>query len=305
MIGHIYAFCRNRYQVLKLVDLLQLLVLSALALLQLLLWRRVPASHFLIFVYVGAMFMLIVVASVARQQNGSFLYDLVLPTVILLVVYETIGYSIPAVNTTWFEPWLVAFDQKVFGTVASSYLQRFHSRILVDSLHFFYVVYYLFPVSLLIFMYARAARGAQRARAQFDEAVITIGLNFYFCFLLYFVFPVLGPHRNPLVSADFREHILASGGALTRYVRVFIDNAELTVYDCFPSLHTATTLLTVLLAFRYRLAIRMYYVAPAVLVIVSTMFLGYHYLLDVVAGAVIGLAAYGLSGWWRLRLTTS
>jgi membrane-associated phospholipid phosphatase len=154
-------------------------------------------------------------------------------------------------------------------------------------MHLFYVSFYFVPVSLLIIMYRRGKR------AEFQHTVAAIGLTFYADFLLYFVFPVLGPYRNPAVH--FTRDIVASGGPLTRLLRGFLDHAELATYDSFPSGHVAATLISILLAYHYRLKIRELYVFLGVMIVVSTVYLRYHYVADLPAGALVALAIYWIS----------
>ena len=282
---------------LRLIDLLQLAVLSALCVLEIALWRRLPASHLLEPLYAGLAVLVLVMAFAIRpraRRSISLFPDLLVPIAVLLIIYETIGVSIPLVNRTWLEPALVSFDRSLFGVTASAYCQRFYNPVLLDFLHLCYFSYYFFPLSLLAIMYAR------QARTQYQEAVIVIGLAFYICFLLYFLFPVIGPNRNPAVRAEFSKDIWVYGGPITKLVRGFITGAETTVYDCFPSAHTAVTLLVVLLAFRYRLALRHAYTVVGLFLIASTVVLRYHYLLDLVAGALLALAVY-----WITVLTAS
>jgi membrane-associated phospholipid phosphatase len=263
--------------------------LIGLTLLQLVLWSRLPASHALFAVYAGAIVVLTVTACLARPHGRGWISsidDLLLPIVILLVVFETIGYSIPVTSRAWVEPVALAFDRKLFGMVGSVYLEQFYDRTLLDALHLFYVIFYLVPLSLLVVMYTR------RSRAEFQDALSAIALTFYLCFFLYYLFPVVGPYRNPAVLEQFTKDILSSGGELTRYVRKFVQHAEWTSYDCFPSVHAAVTLVTVFLSYRYNLSIRRYYLLPAAMILISTVYLRYHYVLDIVAGAFIAVAVY-------------
>jgi membrane-associated phospholipid phosphatase len=48
-------------------------------------------------------------------------------------------------------------------------------------------------------------------------------------------------------------------------------------------------LVTIVLAYRYQLKIRGYVLALGLLLIISTVYLRYHYLVDVVAGAFLAL----------------
>jgi membrane-associated phospholipid phosphatase len=93
----------------------------------------------------------------------------------------------------------------------------------------------------------------------------------------------------------FTRDIVASGGVLTHILRGFLDHAEIAAYDSFPSGHVAATLISILLAYRYRLAIRGLYVFLGVMIVISTVYLRYHYVMDLPAGALVALAVYWIS----------
>jgi len=283
---------RLRQTSFTLLDAVQLFFLSALSVLQIGLWHRVPQSHALLFLYIGCFILLAGTALTARASSrpGIRLFDdLIVPIVVLLVVFETLGYSIPAVNTTWLEPTLIRLDSWLFGMSGSEYLERYYNWVLLDLMHLFYVSFYFVPLSLLVVMYRRGKR------AEFQHSLGAIGLTFYACFALYYVFPVLGPYRDPDVYIHFTRDIVTSGGALTRILRGFLDHAEIVAYDCFPSGHVAATLVTIFLAYRYRLAIRGYYVFIGVMILLSTVYLRYHYVTDLLAGALVAVFIYWLS----------
>jgi len=254
----------------------------------------VPESHILLPVYAGCLVLLALSIFTARpgsRPSLKLLDDLIVPVVILLVVFETLGSSIPALNTNWLEPTLVRMDSWFFGMTGAEYLERFYSPPLLDVMHVFYVSFCFVPLSLLVLMYRRG-RGVD-----FQLAVAAIGLTFYADFLLYYVFPVLGPYRNPQIH--FTRDIMASGGTITRVLRGFLDHAEIVAYDCFPSGHVAATLVSILLAYRFRLAIRGVYVFLGVMIAISTVYLRYHYVMDLFAGAVVALVIYSIAPYAR------
>ena len=273
-----------------LLDAVQFFFLTALGVLQIILWHRVPESHILLPIYVGCLMLLAlsIVAARPGSRPGLRLVDeLITPIIVLLVVFETLGYSIPALNTNWLEPTLVRMDSWFFGMTGSEYLERFYSGPLLDLMHVFYISFYFVPLSLLIVMYRRGSR------AEFQLAVAAIGLTFYTDFLLYYIFPVLGPYRNPQIH--FTRDIMASGGAITRLLRGFLDHAEIVAYDCFPSGHIAATLVSILLAYRFRLAVRRLYVFLGLMIAISTVYLRYHYVMDLLAGAIVAVVIYSIA----------
>ena len=281
---------RLRQTNITLLDAIQFLFLIALSILQIVLWHRVPQSHVLLLLYIGCIVLLAATVLAARSSSRPgtrLLDDLIVPIIVLLVVFETLGYSIPAVNTPWLEPALIRVDSWLFGMTGAEYMERYYNWALLDLMHLFYVSFYFVPVSLLVIMHRRGKR------AEFQHTVAAIGLTFYADFALYYVFPVLGPYRNPAIH--FTRDIVASGGVLTRILRGFLNHAEIVAYDSFPSGHVAATLICILLAYHYRLRIRGIYVFLGVTIVISTVYLRYHYVADLPAGALVALVIFWLA----------
>ena len=108
----------------------------------------------------------------------------------------------------------------------------------------------------------------------------------FFCgFTLYIIVPAVGPryafsnlYSSPMV-----------GGFISKGVHTFIESAA-PGYDVFPSLHTMI-LLVMLNCDYYICRLRYYILLPcAVGVLFSTMYLRYHYAIDVIVGVALFFA---------------
>jgi membrane-associated phospholipid phosphatase len=64
--------------------------------------------------------------------------------------------------------------------------------------------------------------------------------------------------------------------------------------DCFPSGHTMMTLLTIILAWQCRSAFRIPITIVGLSLIVATVYLRYHYVVDLIAGAAFAVVALRL-----------
>lgn len=80
-----------------------------------------------------------------------------------------------------------------------------------------------------------------------------------------------------------------SGVRVFTAVRDLLDAASNMARDCFPSGHTLVAYLTVVLAYRYLRSRFLLFLVWSVLLAFSTVYLRYHYVVDILAGA--GLAA--------------
>lgn len=111
------------------------------------------------------------------------------------------------------------------------------------------------------------------------NAFLAIWLFSYVCFLAY---PTVGPRPEGYVGEGFAAWGLR-----------FIYSADHR-YNCFPSLHVAQCFLAALACHRVHRGVGGVACVWAFLVGVSTLYTKQHYVLDAVAGAVIGYVAYAV-----------
>jgi membrane-associated phospholipid phosphatase len=119
------------------------------------------------------------------------------------------------------------------------------------------------------------------------------------------VVPGFGPYRY--LAHEFHHEL--SGGTFWRLVVEAVTGAG-AQKDIFPSLHTAAPTFFTLFSYRHRARLPFKYSWPFVgfvcsQIIVATMFLRWHYLIDICAGvalaAVCVVASERLSNWERDR----
>ena len=131
----------------------------------------------------------------------------------------------------------------------------------------------------------------------------------YLSYIGYFLVPASGPniHCNlarpgacPIESLGlyhFTDDL--PGTWLAEPLRRWMFEVELTKKDCFPSGHVAVAIVCWILARRIHRPLGFVFGVLAAGVILSTVYLRYHYVVDVIAGAL--LAAFALTGWLRLH----
>jgi len=214
-----------------------------------------------------------------RRGAAGLLRDL-LPVAGILVVYGVLQPLIEVANPLRWDDALATLDARWFGSLTAAWRGLLgRPALLTDAAYLAYVSYYGLPFAVYI-----AARW--RDRRDGEVVGVTLVATFYLSYLGYLAVPASGP-RVP-----HAEEALLGGGAVSQAVRAFLDAAELTTCDAFPSGHTALSLLPVVLAAsRFRRA------APALAawaaaIVFSTVYIHVHYVVDLVAG--VALAAIGL-----------
>ena len=128
-----------------------------------------------------------------------------------------------------------------------------------------------------------------------DRFIGAITLCGALAYVGYVLVPVVGPKY---VFPD--RWLEASPAALS-----FMDDIKGMNRDCFPSLHTAWTTLFLISAWRGCRPLFWVYLPVGIGVYIATLYGGYHYIPDIIAGHLLAVfafwAARPLREWWNRR----
>ncbi len=179
---------------------------------------------------------------------------------------------------------LLRFDLSVFGFEPAVYADRWVTPSAVEWFSFFYFGYY-FLLAVHIFPIGYFGRDTQMVH----EFALGIVMTFCAGHLLYFAVPGLGPFSLPVFAHRLQ------GGYWWSLVSTTVQSAGARK-DIFPSLHTAVPTFIALFSFRRRHSAPFRYTfVPVALftsqIILATMFLRWHYVIDVVAGLTLATAS--------------
>lgn len=239
-------------------------------------WWRWTALH------AGAAALVLAIAfTLPRRPAGWRLaVRLWYPLALVPIAYRALESLVPAVHPRDYDRLLAAGDRAIFGVDPALWLEDFSSAWLTELMQLAYISFYLLPIALGVSLIRH------RRYDEFEIAATVIVGGFFSSFLLYFVLPALGP----------RFLLAGSLGPLPSFessaaIRDVLNSLEGVQRDAFPSGHAAVALICLGLARRYekRLVVWMAPVVAAMLV--SAVYLRYHYVLDLVAGAALALAA--------------
>jgi hypothetical protein len=203
--------------------------------------------------------------------------------------YLVLHRLLPALQPTLLDRQLLAIDRTLFGQTPAIWLDRWVTPHSVEWFAFFYYAHY--P---LLAGYVLGSLLFDTGRRRYElllglMLVAAVGHGGYA------LVPGVGPYAyRPLAFA----HTL-HGGSWWLRVRSVVDHAGAGL-DIFPSLHTAFSLMIGLHAFRHRrsAALRWLWLPTAMVVanlIVATMFLRWHYGVDVLAGAGLSWTMHQLA----------
>jgi PAP2 superfamily len=215
------------------------------------------------------------------------------PMLYRLAIYGTVQVSyfflaeiLPLVNSSSVDFGLYHFDLHFFGFEPALALDHLVSPITTEWFAFFYYGYF-FLLALHVVPILMLSR-RQRLLSEFS-----LGMLIVFCLghTLYMIVPGFGPHE---AMADQFSHALPRGMWLDTVMRTVAEGGA--QKDIFPSLHTAAPAFIAMFSFRHRDKVPYRYTWPAVAfftvnIICATMFLRWHYIIDVVAGLALSMTA--------------
>ena len=219
-------------------------------------------------------------ANLAAIINGWY------PVVLITLTYKELEYLIPRLHPRDYDWPLARIDYRLFGFHPTVWLERLAHPALSETLQLAYSCYYFLPVALGFVLWR-----SRRFQA-FHFFVFILALGFYLSYLGYIIVPAIGPR---FVLADLQTTPL-TGLLMFEWVRGTLDRAEGITRDCFPSGHTALTLLVLYYARRFSRPLFWVILPVAAAIIAGTVYLRYHYVIDVIAGAMLALLVITLAG---------
>ncbi|NVN91343.1 MAG: phosphatase PAP2 family protein [Desulfuromonadales bacterium] len=262
----------------------ELLTLSFLVLLSCLAVFSVPVNSALIGLLATYAVLAVAVLAIAvyRSKVGStkpgFYLSLFATVITVLMVFNSLGTINSGMHSTTFDTRLIDIDYALFGVHPTVWMERLISPALTALLQFAYISYYFIPLSLGVVLIARGRFG------EFDQVLFGILLCFYLSYVGYLLVPAIGPRftLSHLQAGDLQV------SPLIKTIQDGLNGLEKNKTDAFPSGHTAVSLMCLFYAWKERERILFALLLPVVTgLIISTVYLRYHYVIDVIAGIAL------------------
>jgi membrane-associated phospholipid phosphatase len=206
---------------------------------------------------------------------------------LILITFKELYFLIKPIRVYDYDYLLIAADRWLFGGDPTHFLHNFANPVLTEILQIVYSSFYLLPVILGLALLRKKKFLAT------EYAVFSVVYGFYLSYLGYFALPGIGP-RFTLHNFD-TINIELPGLWLTNYIRDFLNAgesipagtlnpAEVVQRDIFPSGHTMITLIVIYLSIKLKSRSRFFLVPVGSLLVFSTVYLWYHYFIDLVGG---------------------
>ncbi len=218
-----------------------------------------------------------------------------LPFLMCIAVYTNLHDTVRFVNPHDINAQLAAVEGWLFGGQPVVWAERFVTPARTEFFNFFYANFYLVAPSVVIVLWLSGRRG------EAQHALLGVILCFYSGYVLYVIFPA-APPRLYLESLGL-FHVALRGGPITDFEQALIAMMpNHAARAAFPSLHAAVSCVSLSYAWKY---CRWFFPILLIFVVgllVSTVYLRHHYVVDLIAGALmlpwVVWVTPRFEGWW-------
>ncbi len=223
----------------------------------------------------------------------------------VVYVFKTVEKLSFAMHGRDYDNVLISIDRSLFGGADPTVWLFQHIPVIplfVEILQLCYFSYYFLPIILAVEFYIRRknehAENYYRDELEMLRFIIVYGL--LVSYIGYFSLPGIGPRFTLFDFWSISKDL--PGVFLTEPIRWFINLAEnihpymtsaeaarVVTRDVFPSGHTEIALLSIILGFRYHARWRWVILILGSGLIFSTVYLRYHYVIDLIGGALLAM----------------
>jgi membrane-associated phospholipid phosphatase len=238
-------------------------------------WNRLPEAPELLSLHFGAGIAIVLAST--RGGRAVWYFRHWYPLLLLVSCYKEMAILIPAVRAGTSDQWLADLDFSIWHANPTVWLERLQTPALTDFLQLAYTLY-VPAVVLVPWLLWRKRRFADYRYCAF---LISLGL------LTSYIGYLLVPARGPRFFLDHLQHSPLQGGWVVDVMRTTLDRLESVHYDCFPSGHVELTIIAWWGSRQISKWLFRVYLAYTLCIIFATVYLRYHYTVDLVAGALL------------------
>lgn len=292
-------------------DFVVLVFYVFLTLLNLVYFKRVEqwyllilANFFLItFIFVVSYYDEIMKSKLLRFIHNWYLIPLI------FITFKELYLMIKPIRIVDCDHFLISIDRWLLGTDITVELYKIASPLLTEILQISYATFFFLPVILGIELLLN------KRTDEFRFGTFLIVYGFFLSFYGYFIAPAIGPRFT--LHSFYTINTELPGLFITNALRDFVNAGEslrpgmlhpdaVVQRDVFPSGHTDITLIVMFLSYKYKLKSRYFLIPNGLLLIFSTMYLRYHYAVDVIGGILFMIftvwsGKHIFNAWLRFR----
>lgn len=288
------------------LDKLNVIGMGLISLVALIFHNRVEHYLFILITNVVVSFGIVVLVNFdSSRKNGITRFIAHWYTMpLIFLTFKEMYLMVHPINPHDLDFVLIKLDRIIFGTDPTAVLDKIATPGLTEFLQIcyssFYILWFILGIDLL----------RQRNYEGFMFFLFVLMYGFYTSYAGYLLVPAIGPRFTLYDFAKLNQQL--PGLYLTPILREIINSGEsitnvakaaaLAQRDCFPSGHTEMTLITIATAIRYRAKSSMIIIPLGVGLIFATVYMRYHYGVDVIAGVLVGIMVLASGRWLESKL---
>jgi len=249
--------------------------------------RRIPAAGTLAVGHgLGLAVYALLRSAATRGVLGRAVFLLSLAGLVL-GVFEGMGAILPhlradVVADLEADALLARLDRTVFGSDPTTWFEAMLSPATVLVLQICYASYFFLAFAVIAVTVAR-----RHYRSLISYTAVIIG-TFFTTYVGYYLLPAYGPRVYHAYPTEIPHH------AVSRWLYDAIESLDYIKLNAFPSGHAAVALVVLAILFREDRKVAAVFVPLVAGLVVATVALRYHYLVDVVVGVLIAALWSGL-----------
>lgn len=249
--------------------------------------RYQHVDHWQWYVAWNAVAMAAILFLARKHRDGAsweFVHDW-LPALFFITVFEEVSFLSLALRGAWQNPYLIAAEAALFPVPPAAWLQRNSALYFTELLEFGYLTFY--PLYPAIAGTLWAWRRRPRFTGAFRRMTDALSVGYIVCYATYLLFPTRSPSHN--VGQAAPPLVAPATGPFHFLVRLIQGSAGVHG-NAFPSSHIMLAFVVLVFTFRYFPRVAPWLLICVLLMSVGAVYDGYHYMIDVLAGALLGLA---------------
>jgi len=274
---------------LKAFDVVVVAFYIVLTLLNIIFHSRVEHWWLWIIINMGTILLAFTLAYLETKYENKFWISLhywyIVPLVLL--TFKEIYFMVKPIRIYDYDHIFISIDRWMFGTDPTHLLYKISTPVLTEILQIIYGMFYLLPIIFGLVLLRK------KRFIEMDFSMFTVFYGFCLSYLGYFLLPGIGPR---FTLHDFSAlNTQLPGLFLTNILRDFVNigesippgtpnPAEIVQRDIFPSGHTMITLIVIYLSVKLKSRSKYFFVPVGSLLIFSTVYLRYHYVIDLIGG---------------------
>lgn len=259
-------------------------------------YSKIPSAPYLILIYSSLIFFQLILIYLSRLNSFLTLTrDIIFPVISVLIIFDSLGLIVHSINPQDLDYLLIRLDYIIFGGYPTIFMERLMDSVLTDVLQVAYSTYYFLPIILGVVLKIK------KKNEEFEKTLFLILLCFYLSYVGYILFPALGPRY----AMDHLHEKTFGGFLVSKPIQEILNLLEGVKRDAFPSGHTGIALTVLFLAYRYVRGLFWIMLPAVTLLIFATVYLRYHYAVDVIGGVLLAVVTIALGevyyGFYKRR----